>query len=249
MRFDILIQFLVPLAIMAMWALTSLLNKEAQPLPTRGTASNTGPRHGRIRRVAAASRSAPRDSSLRPPRSSVRRLSDGPKGIHQLDPDPFAVGVADEGFMIIGPDNRGNRPQPSSGAQPATAGSGRNSRGPQTRRGSRARPASITGPPRPKEADHQRALTSLVNQSLAQKKNRPLEITPLAASLAPIASPLTQTSLGTTIEHPGSYQLHTALTSTELRGMLGTSSKLREIALLSELLQPPVSLRSPRHRR
>ena len=206
MRFDILIQFLVPLAIMAMWALTSLLNKEAQPLPTRGTAPNTGPGRsnppsGRGEPVSA--------SRYQPPAASVERApaQRWPEGNPSARPGPLRSGVTDEGFMIIGPDNRGNRPQPSSGPQPASPGSGRNSRGPQTRRGSRVRPAPITGPPRPKEADHQRALTSLVNQSLAQKKNRPLEITPLASSLAPISAPLTQTSLGTTIEHPGLYQL------------------------------------------
>ena len=90
MRFDILIQFLVPLAIMAMWALTSLLNKEAQPLPTRGTAPNTGP--GRSN--PPSGRGAPVSASrYQPPAASVERgrLSDGPRGIHRLDPDPFGV--------------------------------------------------------------------------------------------------------------------------------------------------------------
>ena len=35
MRFEILIQFIVPLTFLAIWALTSLLNRDAQPLPPR----------------------------------------------------------------------------------------------------------------------------------------------------------------------------------------------------------------------
>ncbi len=37
MRFEILIQFIVPLMFLAIWALTSLLNRDAQPLPPRPT--------------------------------------------------------------------------------------------------------------------------------------------------------------------------------------------------------------------
>jgi hypothetical protein len=249
MRFDILIQFLVPLAIMAMWALTSLLNREAQPLPTRGTAPNPGP--GRLN--APTGRVDPiTGSRFQPPASSVDRIpaQRWPQTTPPARPGPVRAGTSDDGIMIIGSDNRGNRVPPSNGPQsPSSASAARNPRGGQTRRGSRTRPASIAGPPRPKEADHQRALTSLVNQSLAQKKNRPLEIRPLSSPLSPINAPLTQVSVGTAIEQLGSYQLHTALTSTELRTMLGTSNRLREIALLNELLQPPVSLRSPRYRR
>jgi hypothetical protein len=245
---NILIQFLVPLAIMAMWALTSLLNREAQSLPTRGPVPKPGPGRsdppiGRSEPVNAARFQPPTPSLDRPP---AQRWSDATPPARS---GPLRIGAADDGITIIGSDNRGIRTQPSLGSAPASSGSARTSRGTQTRRGSRVRPAPTTGPPRPKEADHQRALTSLVNQSLAQKKNRPLEITPLSSPLSPIAVPLTQTSIGAAIEHPGSYQLETALTSGELRVMLSKSNKLREIALLNELLQPPVSLRAPRHRR
>ncbi len=248
MRFDILIQFLVPLAIMAMWALTSLLNREAQSLPTRAPVPKPGPGRsdppiGRGEPVNAARFQPPAPLRDRPP---AQRW---PEATPPARSGPLRIGAADDGIVIIGSDNRGNRAQPSTGSPPASSGSASSSRGTQTRRGSRVRPAAITGSSRPKEADHQRALTSLVNQSLAQKKNRPLEIAPLSSPLSPIAMPLTQMSIGTAIEHPGSYQLDTALSSRELRVMISTSNKLREIALLNELLQPPVSLRAPRHRR
>src|SRR5689334_1535404 len=35
MKLDILLQFIVPLSFLAIWALTSLLNRDAQPLPPR----------------------------------------------------------------------------------------------------------------------------------------------------------------------------------------------------------------------
>src|SRR5271165_6299281 len=37
MRFEVLIQFIVPLTFLAIWALTSILNRDAQPLPPRPT--------------------------------------------------------------------------------------------------------------------------------------------------------------------------------------------------------------------
>jgi hypothetical protein len=82
---------------------------------------------------------------------------------------------------------------------------------------------------------------------MAQKRNRPLEITPLGAPMAPILSPLTQVSAGARIEHPGSRDSPPAFTSESLRTMLANSIKLREVALLTELLQPPMALRRRRH--
>jgi hypothetical protein len=78
---------------------------------------------------------------------------------------------------------------------------------------------------------------------MAQKRNRPLEIVPLSSPLAPINSPLTQTSVGAKIEHPGSPDSPPAFTSESLRTMLANPTKLREVALLTELLQPPLALR------
>ena len=185
---DILIQFIVLLAIMAMWALTSC--STGRPSPCRlAKQCPTGTEAGRIRQWQAEPVSTAADSRRRPPQldragsAQVRREASG--SIR----DPFVS----EPLMrdhIIGSDNRGNRTQPSLGSHPRTSGSGRKSRGPDSAR-SRSAPLRPRAP-RPKEADHQRALTSLVNQSLAQKKNRPLEITPLSSPLSPSPSPLTQ---------------------------------------------------------
>ena len=48
MRLEFLLQFIVPLTFLAIWALTSLLNRDAQPLPPRpGAGRFRGP--GRVR--------------------------------------------------------------------------------------------------------------------------------------------------------------------------------------------------------
>jgi hypothetical protein len=84
---------------------------------------------------------------------------------------------------------------------------------------------------------------------MEQKRNRPLEITPLAAPLAPIGSPLAHISAGAAIEPPRVPDSPPALTSESLRAMLATSTKLREVAILTELLQPPLALRGRRRHR
>ena len=87
---DILIQFLVPLAIMAMWALTSLLNREAQSLPTRGPVPNPGPG----RSDPPIGRSEPVNAVAIPAAGPLGRiaplLSAGPRRRHRLGPDPSA---------------------------------------------------------------------------------------------------------------------------------------------------------------
>jgi hypothetical protein len=84
---------------------------------------------------------------------------------------------------------------------------------------------------------------------MAQKRNRPLEITPLASPMAPIGSPLAPISAVTPTEQPTVPDSPPAFTSASLRVMLASSTKLREVAILTELLQPPLALRRRRHRR
>jgi hypothetical protein len=97
------------------------------------------------------------------------------------------------------------------------------------------------------EPERPRALTGLVNQSLAQKKNRPLEIAPLATPIAPIGGvPLSQSTAPPVGVLPASGAPRAALSSSDLRAMLASRTKLREVAFLTELLQPPLALRRPR---
>jgi len=92
-------------------------------------------------------------------------------------------------------------------------------------------------------------LTGLVGQSLAQKRTRPLDLAPLSTQMAPISSaPLTSASKTPAPEVARTAALQDApsLSIDALRAMLASPKRLREVALLGELLQPPVSLRAPR---
>ena len=100
------------------------------------------------------------------------------------------------------------------------------------------------------EPERPRALTGLVGQSMAQKRTKPLDITPLSSPMSPLSAPLSQASAAEPARDTARTPTPT-LSSNALRAMLASPSKLREVALLGELLQPPVSLRGrprPRHR-
>ena len=135
---------------------------------------------------------------------------------------------------------------------PSSAASSRGSRGTTARRASRPRPLGCRPPP--PQADRAGAAPR------ADRPGQPVpgpEKGPAARDHALIhpddadrSSPADPDVRGrAAIEHPGSYQLHPALTSGELRAMLASPTKLREVALLTELLQPPLALRPPRRSR
>ena len=159
-------------------------------------------------------------------------------------------GTSDEGIVILDSENRPS--QSSSSFTPSSAASSRTARtaSPARRAAPRGR-SSQAAPLKSSEPERPRALTGLVSQGLAPKKNRPLEITPLSVPISPIGSPTAQISAGTTLDLPyaTTTKSHPTLTSTDLRTMLASPGKLREIALLGELLQPPLALRAPRRPR
>jgi hypothetical protein len=153
---------------------------------------------------------------------------------------------SDDGIVILESDSRATRPGSGAASAAAAAAKGRSG---LSRRSARGR--SITGPSpsKPVEQGRPRALTTLVTQSMAQKRTRPLEITPLGSPLAPINSPLTDITTGAKIEHPGSLDTAPAFTALSLQAMLQNPTRLREAALLTELLQPPLALRRLGRRR
>ena len=208
------------------------------------------------RRSAGASRSVP-DDTWEPP-------SDSPAGCRSATPsgrwtEPSAAGPTrpdparglanDEGIVILESDARGSRPFSGTLSASPSATTTRNPRGGQTRRGSRGRSSSNANPTRPAEPGRPRALTTLVTQSMAQKQNRPLELTPLDAPFAPLGDPLTHLATSALREQPKSWDVPPAFDGAALRTMLASRNKLREVALLSEILQPPLALRRPRRPR
>jgi hypothetical protein len=83
----------------------------------------------------------------------------------------------------------------------------------------------------------------MVTQSLALQKTKPLEITPLNAPLTGLSSTLSQATAIPDITRIHSGDSRPTLTGGDIRKMLGSPGKMREIAILSELLQPPLALR------
>ncbi len=111
------------------------------------------------------------------------------------------------------------------------------------RRAVRSRAASGSAGAKTTDSKQQRRLSSQINQSMAQAANRPLEITPIDIPLSSLSSTLTPLGARAAIG-PSSFQsVAPALDAKSIREMLRSPQKLREIAILSEVLRPPVALR------
>ena len=261
MRLEFLLQFIVPLTFLAIWALTSLLNRDAQPLPPRPGAGR-GPGPGPMRTGPGGGFSPSARAELAGPGRSTAAggpaLVDGGSrhvgavvggGGQGNRPGAVPSRTTDDGIVII--ESRTRPAQGSSSFSPSSAASSpRVSRGssPASRRAaSRARstPAPVAqadgggtapspdraGRPVPgaeaeQAAGYRPALDAddahLVALDIGLDVGRPRGGT---AAAVPVDPPL---SIG------------------ELRAMLASPKRLREVALLGELLQPPVSLRGSR---
>jgi hypothetical protein len=244
-----MLQLIVLLSIGALWAITSLLSREAQPLPARPARGPgpAGPRPGLpMNPTGSMAASRTTGTAERLPTTSLERRA--PARWNEASPATrTATGRGlgpDDGIVILESDSRTGRPGTGGASSAAAKG-----RAGLARRASRGRSATGPSPSNAVEPGRPRALTTLVTQSMAQKRNRPLEITPLASPLGPINSPLTQLTTGAKIEHPGSLDSPPAYTAESLRSMLANPIRLREAALLTELLQPPVALRRLGRRR
>jgi len=244
MRLEI-IQFIVPLAFLAVWALTALLNRDAQPLPPRplggsspegylrggnvaGRVSPSGPARylGAADRVPGSLDNKPASRWSTPVSTSTER------------PGAERRARGEDGVVILDNESRG----PLGGSSLATTAA-RAARAQSSRRGGRSRSNTPVLPAKSVEPSKPRALSGLVNRSLAEGKARPLEIAPLASPLVPIDLPLAQSVSSSVTGLVPRTQPAPAVTSVEIRSRLASADSLREIAVLSEILQPPVSVR------
>jgi hypothetical protein len=262
MRIELLFQFVVPLTFLAIWALTSLLNREAEPLPPRPTrrtgpdsgggggnvASRTGAGAGLVGNASGPARylGAFETAGNSPltgvsERKPTGRLS-SPSAAERPGGDRLMTGK--DSIVVLDPDARGSMSDLASSFGPRSA------RPQASRRSGRSRSssASAAGSARPAEAAKTRALTGLVNQSLAETKARPLQIAPLAGPLAPISAQLSQSVSASVTGQSARCQSGPAVTGAAIRSRLADASQLREMAVLSEILQPPLALRSRRRR-
>ena len=247
MKLDILVQFIVPLTFLAIWALTSLLNRESQPLPPRPGRGPVPKGRGRARGLPTAGRSdATGPSRYASPAGSPAMSADRsatarrPLPPTQGRPGAARGGTSDEGIVILDSENRPS--QSSSSFTPSSAASSR-TRGPRRLPVARRPRSFVPGsPPQVVGAGRPSRLTGLVSQGLAPEP-APGDHA-FIVPISPIGSPTAQISAGTTLDLPyaTTTKSHPTLSSTDLRTMLASPGKIREIALLGELLQPPVAL-------
>src|SRR5262249_11730354 len=150
MRLEFLLQFIVPLTFLAIWALTSLLNRDAQPLPQRpGVGRMPGPGPARTsvgggfspatrEALSGPTRYTPaaRPATPAAERSTPARWSPATAQGRPTAGPPRAV---DEGIVIL--DSETRPAQGSSSFSPSASASSRTARatGPAARRTARTR--------------------------------------------------------------------------------------------------------------
>ncbi len=167
MKLEILLQFIVPLTFLAIWALTSLLNREAQPLPPR-PAHGPVPGGGRPGMGAPlAGRGDPSGQSRypanrRPPapvaeRPAQARWSGTP--VQGRSGSTMRPGGADDGIVILESETRTSQASTSSFSPSSTAAS-RSARTAPARRNARGR-APQAAPLKAIEPERPRLLTGL----------------------------------------------------------------------------------------
>lgn len=266
MRLDSLLQFIIPLTFLAIWALTSLLNRDSQPLPPRpGAPRPPGPGTGRSAaaggfspasrgELAGIGRPAPsaRQIGAAADRAVPARWSNTPVQGRPGTAPYRSPGGTDDGITILESESR---PASTSSFSPSSQAANprvtRASTSATRKASSRSRSAPPAAPAiKPMEQERPRALTGLVGQALSQKRAPRLELVPLTTQITPITSPLMSSapSVAPQANRAAAAPVDPPLSLDELRVMLGTPKRLREVALLGELLRPPVSMRPTRRR-
>jgi hypothetical protein len=224
MRFESLLQFIVPLAFLAIWALTSLFNREAQPLPPRtGRAPGSG-----------GPRPTPGGQAARPATERRPTLQTGESFVRRSEPDrrpsQRSTRSPDDGIVILESETK----RPGSSSQRIGA--------PSLRKGARGRSGSAQTAKRAEPTTPRMLASSMTSQaSIASEVAQPRSLNPLVLPHSPLLST-------NTAEPPKAISVADAaaratLTSGDLRMLIGSPQRLRESFLMNEILQPPVALR------
>jgi hypothetical protein len=220
-----LLQFIVPLTFLAIWALTSLFNREAQPLPPRtgrapippgprpGGGFSTAPQPADLRPEAAG-----RDPNVRWGNANGRRTP----------------GRLDDGIVILESETRRTPTNPSVRSVSAPP-----------KRSARPKPA-VVPPERPEPPTHHilHSTTGLPHQM-----GHPLDVHLQGST----HTPLLRASQDLARTQPPVNEVPQALTrpesiSFDVRAALVSPSKLREAFILNEIIQPPIAARRSRPR-
>ncbi|WP_165072291.1 hypothetical protein [Paludisphaera rhizosphaerae] len=243
---EALSQFIVPLIFLIVWAITSLLNRDSQPLPQRPNRPGAGPGGaGSNRRRDALTASKAEDDEPAVADSSPPRRP----GLAPFD-------ARTQGRPLQAPTRptspRSNRPNGATGddevvfIESARRSIGGSASPPSPRKPARGRRAEPT-PARTRRGEPvtQRALSEQVGQSLAQNRSQPLGLSPISANLSSLSSASLRDA-SSTAARVTPNAAPPALSAAEVRRMMADGARLREMAVLVELLQPPVSRRPRR---
>jgi hypothetical protein len=254
MRFEVLIQFIVPLTFLAIWALTSILNRDAQPLPQRqgrppgpGGMRPTGRPPGQVDPLRPGGGlpnrpPVPPGAGERP--AAWTGLGAPPAPPPAPRPRP-RVNTLEEAIVYLENEQAAQGSGRPAMGQPGSAGA-RPLRGSPSRRGGRTRTGVSSSTLQPRtDPETRRALTDQVNLSLAKQRSKPLELSPLNAPMTSLTSSMSHPSITTQMAQfakpgPAAVRPPSAL---EIQKMLAAPSKLREVFMLAEILKPPVALR------
>lgn len=227
-------EFIVPLIFVAIWVVTWVLNREAQPLPPRqgkrlppydepGDQTNWA---GPINDSTGVFRQE--SSTITPNAKSFSRPVRPEASLDPREPILYTEPVKE-------------RAPESNGANSPT----RPARGHQSRKGGRSKGALGARAKHRPAPEQTRELTQKVFNSLSQIKGRGIELKPLNLPLSPLTSiPLTQSG-GLPRDLPSRIADNSRLSlrSESLQTKLKDPAKLREILVWHELMQPPLALR------
>ena len=223
----------MPLTFLAIWALTSLFNREAQPLPPRANRppGPPGPRPG----LPPAPRPIERRAEPATGEPTMR-WSTGTATVRR------APGRPDDDILIIESEPR--RPSPCAFGRAGVA---------DGRRGLAARgfadPVRRAVVPERPEPSTPRALSAEFGQGIANQVNHPLNLGPLAMPQSPLGSHDLPSIAKVVSEPPRPVPGRALPLGIDLRVAMSSPAKLRESFIMNELFQPPLALRGKRGRR
>lgn len=276
---ELLIQFIVPLTFLAIWALTSILNRDGQPLPQRPRRVGDRPldpaaEARRQREKARAERGgrppwgddddSPADARSRPETRRPGAPAPGPAGgsprpnggrprpARQTPPQSVPTGFDGAGVYVdrdevVFLDPGTGRRLLSAPIESGPSAESRNPAAPaRQRKANRGRrDQRDAGRQVPADFETRRALSDQVGQAMDLKRNQRLEIQPLAPKLEALSISLSTPVSLEGDQHPSAAS-PPAIDARSIQEMFAETDRLREVAVLSEILQPPVSLRRRR---
>jgi hypothetical protein len=254
-------QIIVVIVLLAIFALTSLLNRDSQPLPqrpVRGKGPGEGDGDGRmmLNRAGDLNSGLPaRRMEMGGTASGAARMPSGERPFTGRWAPPTgptggrlpgsASSALDDGIRILEEGRHGSGTRGTNIPNPPP----RKERTGLLRRGQRGRGMQGTGQSGLKPIDHERpkALEGLTEQAALQKRAKPLTASPLAFPMAPINGPLNQISADSVVEF-GKEGRAPAMSENQIRNLVSSPARLREMMILNVILQPPLCMQSPEGR-